>query len=263
MEEDSAKELRLIIGNNTAGSTELLLMLNGFFLRNFERRNEFGNYIAIASGKLSTFAAVDNYLKDLSLILEKSQDEVRLFLLGVKDKIASTYSRLYENAKHVLGGLPSVVTISNSSTLKQIFKMWHEDNPEIKVVLMESRPKFEGRILAENLLSFGISVELITDSMAAAYVENSGAVIVGADKVLSNGNVVNKSGSRLLAITARHFNKPFIVLTGKDKFTPNNKYTPEEYPSEEVCSFRHKNLKVTNYYFEEVEKELITRIITD
>lgn len=262
MDEKTAKEFDLILGNNTAGSTELLRMLNSFFIRNFGR-SEFGKYAALASEKLSTFAAIKSYLKDLRAVLEKDPEEARLFLLGIENKIASAYSRLYENAKPVFSDFRSVVTISNSGTLKQVFKLWQEDNPGIKIIILESRPKLEGRILAEDLLSFGISVEMIADSMAAGYVGKTDAVITGADMVLANGSIVNKSGSRMLALSARHFKRPFIVLTGKDKFSSKDKYTPEEYPPEELWTFRHENLKVTNHYFEEVEKELITRIITD
>jgi len=256
--------LDLILKNNTAGSTELLRMLNSFFLKNQELEPEFPHYIALASsGKLRTFAAVQNYLKDFELVLRNNNAaETRSFLLGFENSLVSFYQRLYENAKPAIGSFRTVITISNSYTLTQVFRLWKQDNPELKVIVPESRTKREGRIFARNLLGYGLSVEFITEAMIAEFTLKADAAIIGADMLLSNGNAVNKSGSRLLALSAGYYKKPFIVITGKDKLSPAVEYTPEDYPPEELWEFRDGRLKVTNHYFEEVEKELITMVIT-
>jgi methylthioribose-1-phosphate isomerase len=88
-------------------------------------------------------------------------------------------------------------------------------------------------------------------------------VIVGADIILENGNVVNKTGSRNAAIICRHFHKPFIVLATKDKFVNKKFYKSNQENPGEILSKRNKNIEVNNYYFEEIEKALVTRIITD
>lgn len=264
MENKIPEALEDILSNSMMGSTELLEQLNSFFLNNPERQNHFGDYISLASRRLTTFASIQNYLKEFKDVLEnKSAEEVRSFLLKTEAGMKSLYQRLYENAKPVIGSFHSIITISNSYSLSQVFKLWHDDNPALKVIVTESRAKCEGRIIAEKLLRSGIRVEFILDSMAAEFTAFADGAIIGSDMVLSNGNVVNKSGSRLLALAARYYNKPFIVLTGKDKFSSSDSYTPEEYPEEEVWSYRHEDLKVTNHYFEEVGKDLITSIITD
>ncbi|HEX2868092.1 MAG TPA: hypothetical protein VHO03_13685 [Ignavibacteriales bacterium] len=264
MESKIPEALEEILSNNTAGSTELLEHLNGFFLHNPGKKDHFGEYISLAYMRLTTFASIQNYLKELKAVLEnQGPEEVRSFLLKTETGMKSFYQRLYQNAKPVIGNFHSVITISNSYTLTQVFKLWQKVNPSLRVFIAESRPKCEGRIMAEKLLSFGIRVEFILDSMTAEYTALADGAIIGADMVLSNGNVVNKSGSMLLALAAKHYNRPFIVLTGKDKFSSNQNYTLEEYPAEEVWAYRHENLKVTNHYFEEVEKDLITHIITD
>lgn len=253
-----------ILSNKMMGSTELLERLNKFFLQSPDKKDNFREYISLASRRLTTFASIQNYLKELKDILEsKGTEEVQAFLLHAEESRESFYQRLYDNAKPVIKGFNSVITISNSYTLFQIFKLWHKDNPLLKVIVPESRAMSEGRVMAEKLLSLGVRVEFILDSMMSEYTAASDAAVIGADMLLSNGNVVNKSGSMALALAARHFKKPFIVITGKDKFSSNDKYTPQEYLPEEVWSYRHKNLKVTNHYFEEVEKDLITHIITD
>lgn len=63
----------------------------------------------------------------------------------------------------------------------------------------------------------GIPATLITDSMAAALFrlrkepENIAAVVVGADRVVRNGDTANKIGTYQLAVLARHHGVKFVV----------------------------------------------------
>lgn len=78
----------------------------------------------------------------------------------------------------------------------------------------ETRPYNQGsRLTAYELVHERIPATLITDSMAAAVMRLNGvdAVIVGADRVVRNGDTANKIGTYQLAILARHHGVKFIV----------------------------------------------------
>lgn len=82
----------------------------------------------------------------------------------------------------------------------------------------ETRPYNQGsRLTAFELVYEGIPSTLITDSMAASLFrtrgakENIAAVIVGADRVVRNGDTANKIGTYQLAVLARHHGIKFIV----------------------------------------------------
>ncbi len=82
----------------------------------------------------------------------------------------------------------------------------------------ETRPYNQGsRLTAFELVFEGIPSTLITDSMAAALFRTRGAekniaaVIVGADRVVRNGDTANKIGTYQLAVLARHHGIKFIV----------------------------------------------------
>ncbi|RDA91096.1 hypothetical protein CP533_6696 [Ophiocordyceps camponoti-saundersi (nom. inval.)] len=86
------------------------------------------------------------------------------------------------------------------------------------VFCTETRPYNQGsRLTAFELVYEGIPSTLITDSMAAALFRTRGsavnmaAVIVGADRVVRNGDTANKIGTYQLAVLARHHGIPFIV----------------------------------------------------
>ena len=82
----------------------------------------------------------------------------------------------------------------------------------------ETRPYNQGsRLTAFELVFEGIPSTLITDSMAASLFRtqkdktNIAAVIVGADRVVRNGDTANKIGTYQLAVLARYHGIKFLV----------------------------------------------------
>lgn len=82
----------------------------------------------------------------------------------------------------------------------------------------ETRPYNQGsRLTAFELVYEGIPSTLITDSMAASLFRNRkqekniAAVIVGADRVVRNGDTANKIGTYQLAVLAKYHGIKFIV----------------------------------------------------
>ncbi len=85
----------------------------------------------------------------------------------------------------------------------------------------ETRPLLQGsRLTAWELKQLGIPVRVLCDSAAAALLESGrvGAVIVGADRITSNGDVANKIGTYGLAILANFHNVPFFVAAPFSSF---------------------------------------------
>ena len=89
------------------------------------------------------------------------------------------------------------------------------------------------------------------------------AALVSSDCILKNGDVINKVGSSLLASTCHVLKKPFYVIARKDKFAKSNKFNQKEMPPEEIWRHYPKNILIKNYYFEKIDKKLITKIISE
>ena len=91
----------------------------------------------------------------------------------------------------------------------------HAEGRRIEVFSDETRPLLQGsRLTAWELGRAGIDVKVITDSMAGALFGERppDLVLVGADRIAANGDVVNKVGTYTLAVLARHHGVPFYVL---------------------------------------------------
>jgi methylthioribose-1-phosphate isomerase len=90
----------------------------------------------------------------------------------------------------------------------------HAAGRALHVLVDETRPFLQGaRLTAFELQEAGIPLTLITDNMAA-YMMQQGrvdCVIVGADRIVANGDVANKIGTYGLAVLANAHDIPFYV----------------------------------------------------
>ncbi len=256
--------LQNILNDKTSGSSEVLFNLNKYFKKIINNRQKFRLAIQQAKEKLSHFSSIDNYLKSLEKIYSaKDLKGLDDFINSFEEKHIARYERLYKNAKPSLKNLKTVLTISNSKTLVEVFSLWRKDNKNLKVIMCESRPKNEGRIFAKALLKENIKVEFITDFMISLYIPKIDAVILGADSILKNGTVINKTGSFIAAALSRQFKKPCYVITTKEKLSDRLTFNQKEQSKNEVWNYIHKSLTIKNLYFEEVPKKFITKIISD
>ncbi|KAJ5085622.1 Methylthioribose-1-phosphate isomerase [Penicillium argentinense] len=111
----------------------------------------------------------------------------------------------------------------------------------------ETRPYNQGsRLTAFELVHDNIPATLVTDSMAAALLADTGAgvnaIVVGADRVAANGDTANKIGTYGLAVLAKHHGVKFLVaapLTTIDLATKSGAdIVIEQRPSSEVTSIK-------------------------
>ncbi|OGU72537.1 MAG: hypothetical protein A2V93_10505 [Ignavibacteria bacterium RBG_16_34_14] len=263
MNPSAKNKLDKILSDNKSGSTEILLKLIKWSKNNIGSKESLFQMIDAANKKLKTFVVIQSFTKDFKRIIKGNNKSKILDFLNEKVKrIENRYSILFWNTLPYLKNCKKIVTLSNSKTVAEILKKLNKQR-KIYVTIGESRPQFEGRIMTKALLKQKIKVEIVVDALLQNVVEKSDAVIIGADIVLSNGDVVNKIGSRGLAIACKYFQKPFYVLATSDKFSNKKKYYPEKKNENEIWNYNSKILSKTNNYFEVVEKKLITRVIKD
>lgn len=90
----------------------------------------------------------------------------------------------------------------------------HTAGKRLHVFVDETRPFLQGsRLTAWELHEAGIPQTLITDNMAGYFMSRGEIdhVIVGADRIVANGDTANKIGTYSLAVLARAHGIPFYV----------------------------------------------------
>jgi translation initiation factor eIF-2B subunit delta len=124
-----------------------------------------------------------------------------------------------EAASHAAALIPKrsvVLTHSDSSTVERAFQSAARP---FRIVVTESRPLGEGIRFARRLEGQGFPVTLIPDASVSLWISRVDLVMVGADAVTSAG-LVNKVGTRTLALAAREAAVPFYVVCSSDKIVP-------------------------------------------
>jgi methylthioribose-1-phosphate isomerase len=95
-----------------------------------------------------------------------------------------------------------------------VIRRLNELNKIEHVFCTETRPYNQGsRLTAFELVYEKIPATLVCDNMVALLLSKKSisAIVVGADRIVSNGDTANKIGTYQLAILAKHFNVPFYV----------------------------------------------------
>jgi translation initiation factor 2B subunit (eIF-2B alpha/beta/delta family) len=251
-----------LLQDRKAGSTSILIKLNQIMKQEAGNREYMLLILKESRKQFNDFSIIQNYLDEIENKLSNKEDLLKI-IDYYEDFDSKVNDKIFENGKEYFLGISRILTLSNSLTIANFLTRLHRNNKKLKVIITESRPRNEGRILAKSLIKQGIPVEFITDFSSAQYIQSADAILTGADKILSTGNIVNKTGSRALAILGKHFNKPFYVITTKNKKSKEAIYLQEEKESEEVWRYTDENLKVRNYYFEEIDSKLVTKVITD
>ncbi|MDR0493342.1 MAG: S-methyl-5-thioribose-1-phosphate isomerase [Nitrososphaerota archaeon] len=113
-----------------------------------------------------------------------------------------------------------VFTHCNSSTVTRLLAKAKEQGKNFQVICTETRPAFQGRITAKELVEQGIETTFIVDSAVRTFIGKADLVVVGADAITSEGDVVNKIGTGGIAVLAHEARKPFYVVSELLKFDP-------------------------------------------
>lgn len=148
---------------------------------------------------------------------------------------------------------------------------------QISVYADETRPFLQGaRLTAWELVRDGIDTTVITDNMAATLMGQGliDLVVVGADRIAANGDVVNKIGTYGVAILAREHGIPFFVAAPTstlDLSMPSAAEIPvEERAADEVRGVSlfgraasSPDAPVANPAFDRTPARLVSAIITE
>lgn len=222
-----------------------------------------GNYDAAALKKL--LAAVDKEARLVTAEDEKACRDMGEYgaRLLPKDCVIMTHCNAGALATMGIGTAVGVITAAHGKgKIKHAYSC-------------ETRPYLQGaRLTIWELMREGVPAELLTDNMAAHIIKTCGvnAIVVGADRIASNGDTANKIGTYGLAVIAKHHKVPFYVAaptpTIDMKAGDGDAIVIEERSCEEVTFVKGKRIapkgvRVRHPAFDVTPAPLITALITE
>lgn len=199
-------------------------------------------------------------VKELAEIVSSASQQFLKSLEDSKNKIAEIGARRIKNDSVIF-------THCHSSTVTCLLKRAKQEGKSFEVVCTETRPIFQGRVTAKEMLELDVKTTLIADSAARFFMNQVDFVIVGADAITSQGNVINKIGTSTIALVAQEARTPFYVVSELLKFDPVTMYGDyekiEERSPSEIWENPPKNLVIRNPAFDVTRRDFIHGIICE
>jgi methylthioribose-1-phosphate isomerase len=233
------------------------------------------------------FYSVNRLMKIYDENDDKEPDEIKMLLLDESDRIfdedIEMCRRIGINGADLIAGKMNILTHCNTGELATggigtalgIIYTAKQQAKDIFVYADETRPLLQGaRLTAFELEKNNVEFDLIIDSMAANLMREGmiDCVIIGADRIAGNGDVVNKIGSYSLAVNCAYHKIPFYVAapsttidfdieTGDDIIIEER--DPEEVGYINGNQIVSNSVSILNPSFDLIPKELVSAIITE
>ncbi len=207
----------------------------------------------------------------LSTLDSVSRESFKERVTHIEDDVLGMFKesrqRIMEiGAKRIKDG-DVLLTHCHSSAVTGALLLAHEQGKDFKVIQTETRPKYQGRITAKELVEAGIDTTMIVDSAARHYMKEMDFVVVGCDAITSEGNVINKIGTSQVAQAAYEARIPFYVLGTLLKFDPvtiHGHYEAiEERSTSEIWDDPPEGLKIRNPAFDVTRRDYVHGLITE
>jgi len=260
---------------------------------NAKSKSELISYLEKAAKTLNTrptavnLTWATNRMLNFAKEAEGTVDEIIQKLIEEGKEIAEEDVRMCRSlGEHALQFIKpgfTIQTICNAGSLATVHlgtvgavvRVAHEKyNGDIKVYATETRPRQQGaKLTVYEFIEDGIDTTLITDGMIGTVFRDDriNCCVVGADRILRTGHVINKIGTYTMAITAKYHNIPFYSVAPMstiDWETNVEDVAIEERDGDEIRIINGEyvtvpNAKVYNPAFDITPPELITAIITD
>jgi len=242
-------------------------------------RKEFMKELSEAKATLFASRATEPLMRNaLRWIISQVENSGKQQVAALAKLVSSSSSQFLKNleaskeciaeigAKRIRDNMV-VFTHCHSSTVTHLLSKAKENGKAFEVVCTETRPVFQGRITAKELLALGVKTTFIVDSAARSFMRNADLVIVGADAITSEGNVINKIGTGTIALLAHEARKPFYVVSELLKFDPatvcGDYEQIEERSPDEVWKGAPEKLIVRNPAFDVTRRDFIHGVICE
>lgn len=191
----------------------------------------------------------------LKKYLNKAAEDRLKQLNSMLETIASFGPELIEDGETVL-------THCHSHLVVAMLRKAKSEGRDFKVIVTETRPLYQGKKTATELLKSDIQVIYGVDSIIGHAMKQSTKVLTGCDAILPDGSIVNKIGTLPLAIVAQKFGKPYYVAGETIKMTEKVDIEHRD-PKEVIDPEKLSKAEIINPAFDVVPSDLITEIITE
>ncbi|KAG0272250.1 hypothetical protein BGZ95_012005 [Linnemannia exigua] len=145
-----------------------------------------------------------------------------------------------------------ILTYARSSVVQGLLLAAYAKGIKFKVIVVDSRPRFEGKQLLRALAAAGVPCTYVLLTAIGHVMREVNKVILGAHSLLSNGALYSRAGTAVVAMSAHERKIPVIVCceTYKfservqlDSFVQNEIGNPDELVNDQNNNFGHSSTR--------------------
>lgn len=182
----------------------------------------------------------------------------------ILEEIEKGERKIYEIGAELIHDGMKIFTHCHSSTAVGILKKAKSHGKVFTVWTTETRPRFQGRKTAIELLNAGIEVIHMVDSAAKYALDGADMFVFGADSILPSGYLINKVGTGIFCVVAAKYDVPTYCATHTLKIVRDRvDEKVEERDPKEVWPDAPEGLKIRNPAFDKVHLKYVTAFITE
>jgi methylthioribose-1-phosphate isomerase len=215
-------------------------------------------------------------IEEVRSALAEEAQQIRLEDIAINQAIGRNGADLIPDHKTVLTHCNAgALATAGYGTALGVIRAAIAAGKHIDVFADETRPFLQGaRLTVWELQQDGIPATLITDNMAGHFLHSGriGCVVVGADRIASNGDVANKIGTYSLAVLAKENDIPFYVaapVSTLDLTLASGDQIPIEQRAAAEVTHVHgvpvapDGVRVENPAFDVTPNRYVTAIVTE
>jgi translation initiation factor eIF-2B subunit delta len=177
-----------------------------------------------------------------------------------------------------------ILSYAYSSVVELVIKRAHDQGKQFRIIIVDSRPKNEGKKFLQRLVEYGINCSYSTINSLSYVMGSVKKVFLGASSLLSNGVMLSRIGSAVVCMQAYNHNIPVLVCCETYKFSDrvqldsigaNELADPDDLITIETAAEDSKNkeilkdwrsvekLKLLNLVYDLTPQQFMSMIITE
>ena len=153
----------------------------------------------------------------------KSLDGCKTILIGkidqfIEERIDRTDEEIAEKGAQRISDGEVIMTYARSLVVEKVLLRALRNGVSFRVIIVDSRPKYEGRALCRRLAAEGIDCTYVMLSALSYMMKEVSMVMVGASSILANGSVISRVGTATVGMMADVYKVPMIICCETYKF---------------------------------------------
>ncbi|DAZ97786.1 TPA: hypothetical protein N0F65_009532 [Lagenidium giganteum] len=192
----------------------------------------------------------------------------------IQSRILLPMKAIAKNALSKITDGDVILTYARTNIIENVLMAAHERKVSFRVVVVDSRPHYEGKKMVQRLAEAGLQCTYVQINALSYVMRDVSKVLLGASAFMGNGVAVGRVGTALVAMAAHDANVPVLFCCETYKFsdrvqldaiTHNQLLDPQDLLALPALSkaWRSDMIGVLNVAYDVTPSECVSIVVTE